>query len=533
MFKVLLKSRIDAFFASFSGSRDKAKKKRSKGATVLLMILFAALMLYLVAVFALMSFGMDTVGLERNQHWLAPTVSSLIAVTLCIVGSVFTAKTQIFESKDNELLLSMPIPPKYIFLSRISMLLIVNYGLEALVLIPAIAVHAFVIGYSFIEAIFTFLVFMLIPFLSLTVSTLLAWIISVISSKIRNKTLVSVLFTVLFMAIYLIACGAIGVFTGSEEEMNIDFSGLKNTYVFYWMGSAMGDGNALNFLYFALCAIIPAIVTYAILNRSFIKIITTVRGVKKIEYKAKSEKVSSAPFALYKKEMRRFFTSSAYILNAGLGNVMTVIVAVMLAITSNGVSTEIEQIPMMGNILPVIMGMVILLLSSMNFVSAPSISLEDKNLWILQSCPIHPKTILMAKLFAHITVCAPLTAVSAIVVSVAYSYSIPDIIALLLASVSMVVFTAYFGLFLGLKFPKFDWQNETVAVKQGFAVFGAMFGSMIWAMIFFVVAIAVAVLSLPFWITGIVIVLANALVCLPIHLYFINGGSKRFASLKK
>ena len=532
MFKTLLKSRLDAFLASFSGAGNANKKSRSRTATVLLIILFAFLACYLIGAFALMSFGMDTVSLETKDFWLSPTIASLLSVSLCIIGSVFTAKTQIFESKDNELLLSMPIEPKYIFLSRITMLLIVNYALESLVMLPSIAVHSIVVGYSFIEAVFTFLVFMMIPFLSLTVSTLLAWVISVISSKVRNKTLVSVVFTFLFMAVYLIACGAIGGFAGSEEGVNIDFSGLKNTYIFYWMGSAMGEGNALNFLYFALCAIIPAIITFILLDRSFIKIITTVRGVKKIAYKAKSERTNRPTVALYKKELRRFFTSSAYILNAGMGNIMTVIVAVMMSVLSSDMLATLEQEPMLKNMIPTMFSMLIVFLASMNLVSAPSISLEDKNLWILQSSPIHPKSILMAKLLTHITICTPLTVISAIVVGIAYKFTIPNLIMLIAASISTILFTGYFGLFLGLKFPKFDWQNETVAVKQGFAVFGTMFGSMIWAMIFFVLGMALAVFAIPFWIPGLIFTIANLLVCLPIHLYFSRGGAARFASLK-
>ncbi|MBR2295777.1 MAG: hypothetical protein IKA43_00040 [Clostridia bacterium] len=533
MFKILLRSRFDAFWASFSGADNKNKKKRSPVVTGLLIALFAFLAIYLMFAFGMMCFGMDLLARETGDMWVSQTLSSMIASLLCVVGSVFTAKTQIFESKDNELLLAMPIEPKYIFLSRMTMLLIVNYALEALVMLPAIGVHAVVVGYGFVEALFTILVFLLLPFFTLTISTLVAWVISIISSKLRNKTFINVLFTVLFLVIYFIACGAFGGFVGSGAEGTVDLTGLKNTFVFYWMGSAMGEGNALGMLFFTLCTIIPASITFYLLNRSFVKIITTVRGAKKIAYKEKSEKTSSPFMALFKKELRRFFTSSAYILNAGMGNIMTVIIAVMVAFVAPDILVELESEPIIAQIVPTACAIMIAFMASMNLVSAPSISLEDKNLWILQCSPISSKAVLMAKLLTHITVCAPLTIISVVIVSIAIKMSVLNAIFAIIMSISVVAFTGYLGLTLGLKFPKFNWQNETVAVKQGFAVFGTMFGSMIWTMIFFFVGMVLAILGVELWIIELIITLANALVCALLHLYLVKGGAKRFASLQK
>lgn len=537
MFKTLLKSRFDAFWASFSGTGNANKKKRSPVATGFLIALFVFLAAYLMFAFGIMCFGMDVLALETGDAWLSQTLGVMVASLLCVIGSVFTAKTQIFESRDNEMLLAMPIEPKYIFLSRMTMLLIVNYALEAIVMLPVIAVHSVVVGYSFVGSMFTLLVFIMIPFFTLTISTLIAWIISIISSKLRNKTLVSVLFTVLFLIVYFVACGAFGGMVGAGAEGDIDLSGLKNTYVFYWMGSAMSDGNAVNLLLSLACTVIPALITFILLNRSFVKIITTVRGAKKIEYREKSEKTSSPLVAVYKKELRRFFTSYAYILNAGIGNIMTVILAVMIAFVAPDILVELQAEPMVAGIastlFPTVASMIIIITASMNFVSAPSISLEDKNLWILQSAPISPKKVLVAKLLTHITICLPLTLISAIIVAIGLKFTALDLVAIILSSIAVVAFAAYFGLALGVKFPKFDWQNETVAVKQGFAVFGAMFGTMIWVMIFFGVGILLGVLGIGFWVTGLMFTVASAIVCVLLHLYLMNGGAKRFADLKR
>lgn len=534
MLKTLIKAKLSAYFASFSGANSsKRKKPQSPVARALLIALFIFLALYLVVAFGFMAYGMDTISKQTGDFWLSQTLATMVASLLCIVGSVFTAKTQIFESKDNELLLSMPITPRDIFLSRIVMLLIVNYLLEAIILVPVIAVHIFVVGYSPLGALFTLLVFLLLPFITLSLSCLIAWVISAISSRLRNKTLVSVLFTVLFFIVYFVACGAFGGIVGaSEDGASIDFTGLKSSYIFYWMGSAMGEGNALGFLYFALCTIVISVVTYILLNRSFIKIITTNKGVKKIAYVAKEEKTNSIGVALFKKEIKRFFSSSAYILNAGMGNIMTVIIAVVMIFVSSDVNATFGEIPEFARFVPVIASMIIVFMGSMNFVSAPSISLEDKSLWILQGAPIEPSKILFSKVLTHIAICAPCTLVSAVIIAIAFKFSVLNFIAIILASASIVAFTGYFGLLLGLKFPKFDWQNETVAVKQGFSVFGAMLGTMLWGMLFFIGGIGLAILSVDFYVSGLIFTLLNVIICAIIHMYFKKGGAIAFANLK-
>lgn len=537
MFKALLKSKLSAFFASFSGAgSNKKKKPQSPVVKVLLIILFVFLVGYLMFAFGAITVALDFATFETGEKWVSQTVAALMASLLCVIGSVFTVKTQIFESKDNELLLAMPIPPKYIFFSRIVMLLVVNYALEAMVLVPSFATHAVLVGYTFFEALCSLVVFILIPFFTISLSVFVAWIISIISSRVRNKTLVSVLFTTLFMGVYLFACGMFGAFAGASEEESVpttvDFSPLKKTYLFYWMGSAMAEANILSLLYVVLCTVIPAVIVYWLLNRSFVKILTTNIGIKKIKYVEKEQTVSTPEKALFGKELKRLFTSSAYILNSGMGSIMTIIGAVMLTFLGAEILPIASEEPMIATFIPPVATMMIIFMSSMNIISAPSISLEDKSLWILQVAPIDPAKVLMAKIKLHLVVSAPCALIAIIIVAVALKFTLIDAILAIIATMAVVCLTAYFGLFLGLKFPKFDWQNETVAVKQGFAVFGSMLGSMLFAMILFAGAMILALFQVKFFITAIIITVVSAIPCVILHLYLAKNGARIFANLK-
>lgn len=537
MLKTLLKSRLLALWASLSQGSKKKKKVRASG--VGLIILFAFLAVYMLGAMLIMFFGMGFMLKEQGNEWAFFTLASLIATALCIFGSIFATKTQIFESKDNELLLSMPIAPKYILISRVIVLLIVNYALDALIMVPALIMYGITCGYTVMGFVYAILGFALIPFLSLAVSALIAWIISAIASKIRNKTIVTTIMFVAFFAIYMYACFSFGFASGSGEEMNIDVSGLKNSFVFYYFGNSVANKDFIHFLIFALVAIIPAIIAFMLISYSFISILTTKKTAKKIEYKAKGEKKSSPFVALVKKEAKRFFSSTAYMLNSGMGVIMTLIFSVIIAINApeilNAIETQFsdptQAIPkdLIYGFIPLVIAMAGTFMSSMNIISAPSISLEDKNLWILQSLPVRPSAILLAKVANHVIIGAPVSLISAIIVCVALKVEFISLVLVLINVIAITALCGYFGMLLGLKFPKFGWQNENVAVKQGFAVFGAMLGPMLYALILSVLAFIIATVSVTLALIAMIAI--STTLCVLIHLYFTHGAEREFNRL--
>ncbi|MBR7100786.1 MAG: ABC transporter permease [Clostridia bacterium] len=527
MFKLLLKTRFQMFFASMT--QGKKGKNRTTGGKIGMTILFAFLGLYVTFAMAALFISMNLALAGTENEFFPLALALLITLTLTLFGSIFPTKTQIFDSKDNELLISMPIPPKYIFISRLVFLLIINYLLESIVLVPAIICFAIFTGFTLMGFIFTLLVFILVPFLTLSVSSLLAWLISLIASKIKNKTFVTVFLFAIFFGAYMFGAGMIGSFSESDI-VTVDLSGFKNAPVIGWGARAMTYGEAVPFLLFLLCCIAPAILAYLLLNRSFIKILTTKKGSVRVKYKEKNEKVSGMFMTLVKKEMKRFATSSAYILNEGMGILMVIIFTIMICVTVVPIKQDIIDTGM-DFILPLIGFGVVAFGSSMIMISAPSISLEDKNLWILQSLPVHPHSVLLAKVCCHIIISLPACIVSCIILGVALGLSVLDTAAIIIATSALVVFGAYFGMFLGLCFPKFDWQNENVALKQGFAIFGAMFGGMIWCSLMVGVALLMSFIS--FALGALIVTLINGAACFGIHTYFHRGGERRFALLKQ
>ena len=147
MFKALMKVQLASVIASLMRS-SKGNEKRSAASGALIAVLFVFVAGVLVFAFGAMFYAlaapMHSVGLD----WFYFAMAALTAFALCFIGSVFTAQQQLFSARDNELLLAMPIKPKFILGSRMVMLLAIDYALELLVMAPAAVIWGVQVGYS-------------------------------------------------------------------------------------------------------------------------------------------------------------------------------------------------------------------------------------------------------------------------------------------------------------------------------------------------------------------------------------------------
>ena len=206
MIKDLVKIRFRAFFYYiFRSSKSSSKKMK---------FLLAGLLIYSAACFYFLSgLFFDSICMPFHKagvDWLYFSFVALTALTFCFVGSVFATYTQLYVAKDNELLLSMPIKASNILASRILVLLLLIYFFESMIVIPAIVVYAWYLPVSFGLA-FTYITASLIlPFLALTLSCVVGWIIAVISIRLRSKVLITTVFSIAMLIAYFYFYSKIG-----------------------------------------------------------------------------------------------------------------------------------------------------------------------------------------------------------------------------------------------------------------------------------------------------------------------------------
>lgn len=467
MLRRLVWIKLKAISAGMSASSN--NKKNSKGRMVGYGLLFVVLFAVIAGLFGTIFYQIGGPLAMLKLNWLYFALMGIFSFLLCFVGSIFVTQTQIYESQDNELLLSMPIKPSMILASRMISLLILNYAYELMIALPAAAAYAIRIGFTLRTLSAFILAVLLLPLLATALSCLMGWIIAAVSSKMKRKKLIGMILSVVFFAAYMYVCTqwqmyvqkliANGEAVASAIERTVPPA--------YHMGVGIADGNWLSILIFAVWTIIPFAIMWMLLSKSFTKIATAKRGGVKIEYKQKAMKVSGVKKALLTNELRRLGGSNMYMFNAAIGLILMPILAIYLLVKSDALSLYFGILDQ--GMVAALGCMVLLFMSSLTIISAPTISLEAKTLWILRTLPVNSKDILLSKAMLHIVVSVPFIVVSGVIMSFALKLSLAESVLMIIVPCLFTVFAGISGVLINLKYPKFNWTNEAAAVKQGMA----------------------------------------------------------------
>ena len=452
---------------------------RSKGKIAATIALYVLLLVFLASAFFVMCQSFAPL-LYTDSPWLYYSLTGMTALLMGVLGSVFNTYAGLYHAKDNELLLSMPVPPSYILLVRIFGVALMALMFESIVFIPAIVVRFLAGGVTAAGAIFSILLFFVIMVVIVVLTCFLGWIVALLASKFKNRSFLTVIFALVFFAAYYY------FFSQSYtiiENLMLNSEAVGETvktwmYPFYLMGMA-GEGHGLSMLLFTLFALALFGLTWFVLSKSFVKITTRKEAAPKKVYKEKTVKAAGAEKAFFRKELRHFTSSANYMLNTALGSVFMVVSAAALLIYRGDIAGLLTMFEGYETFLAVLAVGVPLLCSAMNDITAPSVSLEGKSIWIAQSVPVPAKTALDAKLKVHWAVTMP----PAILLSLAASYVLgldfSTAVFAMLVVIMYVMFSASAGLALNLKKPNLTWTNETIPVKQSSAALIMIFGG--WA----------------------------------------------------
>ena len=465
MLKILIRLRFQEILNQMQGGKKKNKKTNIVGVIALYILVFLSVGFLFSQIFHSISIPYHMLGLD----WLYFAFSGIVVFTICFLGSIFLTQKQIYEANDNETLLAMPIKPMHIIFSRIISLLGLNYLYELAIIAPAITVYIYDVGFNFGIFVVSTLIFFFLPILSMAISVLFGWFVAWISSKVSRPKLLIVAFSMILMLGYFYLCFEWQSLMSEMAKSGAAVAEIFKKYlaVFYVYGMAIAETDILYTLMFILiCALPFALVCYFI-SKSFISIATRNKGGKKIVYREKRVKEKSIKAALISKECAMFIGSPTYILNAGAGLLFMPLICIYLLFGGDNLNNMINMLGM--DLIGVFICMGLGFSTGMITISSPTFSLEAKTLWILKSLPIRNKDIIFAKLMPHIIFSVPVIVLSGIIIQFAVDLNPVDRVMVFLIPIAATLFNAMIGLFLGMCFPKFNWTNEAVAIKQSTA----------------------------------------------------------------
>ncbi len=494
MLKVLLKKQLTEVFRGYFYNR-KTNKARSKANQIILFILFAFLMIVVLGgTFTSVSLGVCFGLTAAGAGWLYFALMSGIAVVLGAFGSVFNTFSGLYLPKDNDLLLSMPIPVKTIIISRLLNVYLLGAMYSGVVMLPAMFVYWAVAGATVQNVICGLFLFLIVTAFVLILSCLLGWVVAKISLKLKRKSFIVVLLALagigLYYFIYFKAQDWIKDLIANAVIYGDSIKG--KAYVLYLFGR-IGEGDFIATALFAAATALLLALTIFVLSRGFLKLATSAASFGKAKYREKKVKEKSAFGALLTKEFARFTSSPNYMLNCGLGVIALFALGVFLLIkgadilaligTAFGGRTDFSALLLCA---------VMMLISTMNDMAAPSVSLEGKSLWIPQSMPVEAKTVLKAKTSLQLILTLIPMLFAAICAAVALQTSIAEKLMVCVLPLIFTVFSSVFGSLIGVTRPTMVWTTETIPIKQSGAVMIALFGG--WGF--------VALFAVPYLVIG-------------------------------
>ncbi|MEG0592290.1 MAG: hypothetical protein RR512_03195, partial [Coprobacillus sp.] len=307
MLKTLIKIRLQGLFASqMRGS----KKSKTGGAGKIILSLFVVA--YIAVVFSSLFGMLFSTLLEPLQlmgiDWLYFAVMAIMVIMLCFIGSVFLVQHEIYEAKDNHMLLAMPIKNRDILLSRVFVILILNYAYEILVAGPAIVVYAMNKPLSIIQIIMFIIVVLTLPLFVLAISSAFGWLMENIMKHVRKKNIVTLVLSLAFFGVYFYAVSSIQDYVTLliQNGKSIAQAIEGGLFPIYHLGIALENGNIVSLLIYLVCAIIPFVAVMYVLSKSFVKLATSKAKAKKIKYVEKPMEAKSLNKALLIREFRHF-----------------------------------------------------------------------------------------------------------------------------------------------------------------------------------------------------------------------------------
>ena len=488
-----------------SGKKTKTVSPLGIAVLVLLLtLILASVEMIFVGIAVLLAPTLIAVGAD----WFYFFIFIGIDVSLVFILGVFITKSEIFECRDNELLLSMPIRPRDIVAARLLTLVLWNYAESLLFFLPAVIVYG-VMGGSYLGIIGSSVVFLFLPLIPTSLSCLVGYAVSLISAKFKNKTFITVIFFFAFFGAYMV--GYTSLVNGIDNLLLAAQDAASSVGRLSFL-KAIGEAAMLKPLPLVLicvASVLSFLVTVAAISIGFSRIVFVSRGGKKKVYREKKRERRSPLFALTKKELMRFFTSSAYIINDSLGLIFALVAAIFVLVKRDmllqicavfaaliGTDSVFFTVTLLTSVLGICAGM--------SFISSCALSLEGKSFPLLKSMPLSGREVLLSKTLSHIIITAPFILVSSVIMCIAageYSFIWYCILVPQLVNASC----ALVGIIFNTLFPRFDYKNETEVIKQSLSVFLTMLA---------VVVLTLGIAAFGIWISTLIYAWLSALLML-------------------
>lgn len=447
------------------------KKEKVKAIGMAMMIFFTIIML--VSYGFIMCFYLSDFLIKINQMELLLILGIIGSTMTTFFTSMYKSSSYLFQGKDYEMLASLPIKQSTILSSKILMLILNNYLFTAAFLIIPSIVYFIKVDTGIWFFPYLIILTLLSPSIPIIISSLLAFIIANISYKSKKNNLISIVLNLLLVVIVMILFLnlqnlTMGIVNNSSSIIGI----IQKLYpLAYYFVDALKYGNIISLILFILLSLLPAVIFIYLFSNNFSKINSKFsENYKSNDYKFKGLKSAKPVIALFKKEVKRYFSSNIYVMNTFIGMIMLLIFTIVILFIGYENIAQILEISVYKEMILIqVIGITVFCLMMTN-TTCVSISLEGKNLWILKSSPIKEMDIFHSKILLNILLTVPISLVSFITLSFRLNFEMKSIILVIIAIILLSIFSSILGILVNLLYPKLEFTSDVAVVKRGASV---------------------------------------------------------------
>ncbi|MBQ3469573.1 hypothetical protein IJH16_01205 [Candidatus Saccharibacteria bacterium] len=534
----LLKASMTDGMQIFRISKNSAKGKKSNQTGLLIAI--AALIGFSIWVYA--DKLLDSLT-DVGAGFVVLTLFVIITSVLTLVEGIYKSGDLLFNCRDDDLMLSLPIKKSTVLFIRVFKLYVFELLYNSLFLIPAMIAYAIRTDVSWTFYLSSLAAILLLPIVPIVIGCIIGGVIVGVSSRFRLKNLVQIIVTMAFLlGIFIVFSNINSVIAGIAA--NATSINDVITRLYYPAGAYIGmvtNFSIINFLIFIAVHIAIFGVMLLVLSKIYYKINSRAKTIKihthKTAYKIKRRSVIHAIIA---KEFNKFINTPVFVINAGFGLVLFVVACVLVNVNLDSITSFLQNYDVeldfnlaeiVKQFAPAILFCLIVMASVMSSITSSMISLEGRAFNILKSIPVKPTTIIISKVLAAVLVMLPFILIGDLIMFAKFDFNLLEIILILLASIVLPLLAELIGIALNLKYPKMNAENDAEVVKQSISTLIATFlGMGITALTIFIVAQTLSSgAPLDLVLGGGVVV--SILICTGLIIYVDKIGTKKFLQI--
>lgn len=415
---------------------------------------------------------------EILNYLLKPFVA--VSIFMTFLSALMKGSGILYLDKSIDVLFTYPIKIKTIVLSKLTFVYLWNVCISVALLIIPLLRYGSLQRESVIFYIIDFLQIFLIPIMPMLAGVLLG---NVLYRRLGNLFQLgsyskSILYLVLFTAFF-----AFMIFFFSYVDFNALFKVvIAKCDFFNKTEKGILFSHDYKLIIFSVVSISVGIALTMYVIRTYkrncakVQLYSEKRKYIKIRYK-KHTKLSS----LFRRELKRYFSTPVYLLNTMLGIVSLVLLTLYSCLKTESVIMYLKLIGMSFKIenTSILIVFAVDLLIILSNVTYASISIEGKQMELLKSYPISIKKLLLAKYLFHLSLTVPVIFICVTLLGITFCMNVLEWCLFFILPVICSAFVGALGLFVNLIFPNYEWENVTYVVKQSLSAIVTILSSVL------------------------------------------------------